>query len=65
MGKFINSALITNDDGYNAKGIKVLKKISLGVFEKVWVVAPKNNQSGKSHSITINKKLILNKLQNR
>jgi len=65
MGKFINSALITNDDGYNAKGIKVLKKISLGVFEKVWVVAPKNNQSGKSHSITINKKLILNKLKNR
>ena len=53
MGKFINSVLITNDDGYNAKGIKILNKISSGLFYKVWVLAPKSNQSGKSHSITI------------
>ena len=53
MGKYINSVLITNDDGYNAIGIKVLKKISLGLFDKVWMLAPKSNQSGKSHSITI------------
>jgi 5'-nucleotidase len=65
MGKFINSALITNDDGYNAIGIKVLNKISLGLFDKVWVLAPKSNQSGKSHSITINKKLSINKIKNR
>ena len=65
MGKLINSVLITNDDGYNAKGIKVLYKISLGLFDKVWILAPKSNQSGKSHSITINKKLSINKIKNR
>lgn len=65
MSKFYNSVLITNDDGYKSKGIEVLKKISANLFENVWVVAPENNQSGKSHSITINKNLNINKVKSR
>ena len=59
------SVLITNDDGYNSKGIETLKEISSNLFKSIWILAPKSNQSGKSHSITINKKLSINKIKNR
>ena len=65
MSKISSSVLITNDDGYNAKGIKKLKEISSSLFENIWLLAPKKNQSGKSHSITINKKLSINKIKIR
>ena len=46
--------LITNDDGFNADGIKSLKKIALEMSakENIFVVAPSINQSAKSRSIT-------------
>ena len=46
--------LITNDDGFNADGIKSLKKIALEMSakENIFVVAPSKNQSAKSRSIT-------------
>ena len=46
--------LITNDDGFNADGIKSLKKIALELSteDNIFVVAPANNQSAKSRSIT-------------
>lgn len=44
--------LLTNDDGYNATGIKLLKK-ELEKIGKVYMVAPKKAMSGKSTSITI------------
>lgn len=44
--------LITNDDGYNAIGIKELVKVASKYGECV-VVAPKYEQSGKSHSLNI------------
>ena len=47
---------ITNDDGYNSKGIIVLKQIAKSLSDQVWIFAPSSNNSGKSHSITINKK---------
>ncbi len=39
--------LITNDDGFNADGIKSLKKIALEMSakENIFVVAPSENQS--------------------
>ena len=45
--------LITNDDGFNADGIKSLKKIALEMSteENIFVVAPSANQSAKSLSI--------------
>ena len=46
--------LITNDDGFNANGIKSLKKIALEMSteENIFVVAPSANQSAKSRSIS-------------
>lgn len=42
--------LIVNDDGINAEGIKLLAKWALQ-YGEVTVVAPKVEQSGKSHAI--------------
>lgn len=47
--------LITNDDGIEACGIKLLEKILLTITPDVWVVAPKTEKSGASHAITSNK----------
>ena len=44
--------LLTNDDGYNAIGINILKD-KLSKYGKVVVVAPITHMSGKSVSITI------------
>lgn len=43
--------LVSNDDGYDAPGIKALIEIA-AKFGRVVAVAPKEPQSGKSHSIT-------------
>ena len=32
--------MITNDDGYNSAGIKLLKEISEEFSNDVWIVAP-------------------------
>jgi 5'-nucleotidase len=44
--------LISNDDGIESSGIKVLEKIARDLCEDVWVVAPEQEQSGASHSLT-------------
>ena len=46
--------LITNDDGFDAAGIKSLKKIALDMSseDNIFIVAPKVNQSAKSRSIS-------------
>ena len=46
--------LITNDDGFNAAGIKSLKKIALAMSteDNVFIVAPAVNQSAKSRSVS-------------
>ena len=46
--------LLTNDDGFNADGIKSLKKIALDMTteENIFIIAPSENQSAKSRSIT-------------
>jgi len=45
--------LLTNDDGYNALGINVLRERLMDDGHEVFVMAPAANQSGKSHSINI------------
>ena len=54
MTNNIKSILITNDDGFNAAGLKVLKEIAKLFTYDVYVIAPKFNQSAKSRSITLN-----------
>ncbi|VEU80824.1 5'/3'-nucleotidase SurE [Haploplasma axanthum] len=44
--------LIVNDDGIESKGLEVLAR-ALAPHGKIYVSAPMNQQSGKSHAITI------------
>ena len=53
--------LITNDDGINAPGIRMLIKI-MNTIGDVYVVAPDSPQSGMGHAITINDTLYCNKI---
>jgi 5'-nucleotidase len=45
--------LVTNDDGINADGLKVLEAIARTLSNDVWVVAPETEQSGAGHSLTL------------
>lgn len=49
--------LITNDDGINAPGLKVLERIARGFSSDIWVVAPETEQSGAAHSLTLSRPL--------
>ena len=45
--------LLTNDDGIDAPGIKVLEEAAATIASEVWVVAPEHDQSGVSHAISL------------
>ncbi len=45
--------LVTNDDGIDAPGLKVLEDLARQISDDVWVVAPAEEQSGAGHSLTL------------
>ncbi len=47
--------LLTNDDGVNARGLKLLEAIARRLSDDVWIVAPAEEQSGAGHSLTLTK----------
>jgi len=49
--------LVTNDDGINAPGLKVMQDIAARLSADVWTVAPETNQSGAAHSLTLHEPL--------
>jgi len=49
--------LISNDDGIDAPGIKVLENIARTLSDEVWVVAPLTEQSATGHSLTLRRPL--------
>src|SRR3569833_2559626 len=51
--------LCTNDDGIHAPGLKVVEEIARALSDDVWVVAPELDQSGVSHSLSLNDPLRL------
>ncbi|WP_421724097.1 5'/3'-nucleotidase SurE [Bauldia sp.] len=51
--------LVTNDDGIYAPGLEVLERIAAELSDDVWVVAPETDQSGLSHSLSLNDPLRL------
>ena len=54
MGDWVvERVLLTNDDGIDARGIKVLEEAAATIAREVWVVAPEHDQSGVSHSISL------------
>ncbi|MFS0737000.1 5'/3'-nucleotidase SurE [Sphingomonas sp. 1P06PA] len=54
--------LITNDDGINARGLKVLEEIAAHFSDDVTVVAPTEEQSGAGHSLTLSRPVRLRRL---
>ena len=54
--------LITNDDGVDAPGIKVMAEIAAAISDDVWIVAPDGNQSGAGHRFSFGRELVLEEL---
>ncbi|WP_025898676.1 5'/3'-nucleotidase SurE [Sneathiella glossodoripedis] len=52
--------LLTNDDGYDAPGMRVLRKIAEALSDEIIVVAPAKEQSGASRSLTLHDPIRLN-----
>jgi 5'-nucleotidase len=57
--------LLTNDDGIHAPGLAALERIAAVLSDDVWVVAPEMDQSGLSHSLSLNDPLRLREIGNR
>src|SRR6266850_1262919 len=54
--------LLTNDDGVHARGLEVLEEIARALSDDIWVVAPETDQSGVSHSLSLNDPLRLREI---
>ena len=57
--------LCTNDDGIHAPGLKILEAIARQLSDDIWVVAPETDQSGVSHSLSLNDPLRLRGISER
>ena len=57
--------LITNDDGIHAAGLDTCEQIARELSDDVWVVAPEYDQSGVSHSLSLNDPLRLREVGER
>ena len=57
--------LLTNDDGVNATGLKVLERIARALSDDIWIVAPAEEQSGAGHSLTLTVPVRLRRLGER
>jgi 5'-nucleotidase len=57
--------LVTNDDGIHARGLEAAEAIARSLSDDVWVIAPENEQSGASHSLTLSTPLRLRKVDER
>lgn len=54
--------LLTNDDGIEAEGINTLAEL-LSKYHDVIMVAPENQRSASSHSITIYEPIIVKQVK--
>ena len=61
----INKILITNDDGYNSFGIKLLSDILKQFANEIYLVAPRTNRSGSGRSISLKKEIKFEKITSR
>jgi 5'-nucleotidase len=53
VSALLERILLTNDDGIDAPGLKVLEQIARELAQEIWVVAPEHDQSGVSHAISL------------
>ncbi len=57
--------LVTNDDGIHSEGLDVCAEIGGALSQDLWVVAPEFDQSGVSHSLSLNDPLRLREVGER
>jgi 5'-nucleotidase len=49
--------LLTNDDGFDAPGLKILAEAAAEFTDEIWIIAPEHDQSGVGQGITISEPL--------
>lgn len=54
--------LLSNDDGIGAPGLKILEQIARLFSDDIWIVAPEEDQSAVSHSLTLRRPLRLREI---
>jgi len=57
--------LIVNDDGIEAEGLKLLTELAREITDDIWVVAPDEERSGFSHSISMTVPIRVRKIDER
>lgn len=57
--------LLTNDDGVNARGLRLLEQVANSLSDDVWIVAPAEEQSGAGHSLTLTQPVRLRRHDDR
>jgi len=57
--------LVSNDDGIEAPGIKVMARIAASLTDDVWIVAPEIENSGAGHSLTLRRPLRIRRIEDR
>src|SRR3954469_7649743 len=57
--------LLTNDDGVNARGLRLLEAVARKLSDDIWIIAPSEEQSGAGHSLTLTEPVRLRKLGER
>lgn len=57
--------LLTNDDGIHAPGLRSMEKIARELTDDIWIVAPETDQSGASHSLTLNDPMRVRKVSDQ
>ncbi len=60
--KPIRRILLSNDDGIDAIGLKILYDIAVQFSDDVWVIAPSENRSGASRSITLRRDVAIQQI---
>ena len=60
--KPVQRILLSNDDGIDAIGLKILYDIAVQFSDDVWVIAPSENRSGASRSITLRRDVAIKQI---
>lgn len=57
--------LLTNDDGINAQGLVVLRRIAEQLSDDVWIVAPDTEQSAASRGVSLHNPVKIRKVEDK
>ena len=63
--RLFSKVLLTNDDGFDAPGLRTLTEVAEELAEEVWIVAPNHDQSGTSHSLSLHSPLRVSQKEER